>query len=124
MLHWPPSFAAVALVLWLAAGCATVSETGRKQVMLVTGEQETQLGLTSFDKLKKEQPISKDAAANALVQKVGKCISAVAQLPNAQWEFVASESKEANSYSTQSSTPQTANVDGVGPVVCRTLSAL
>src|SRR5512136_1541320 len=84
--------------LLLVAGCATVSETGRKQVMLVTGEQEVQLGLTGFEKLKKDQPISKDAVANALLQKVGQRIAAVAPLPNAQWEFVVFESKEANAF--------------------------
>jgi len=82
----------------LLTGCVTVPETGRKQVMLVTGEQETQLGLTGFDKLKKDQPISHDAAANALLQKVGKRIAAVAPLPNAQWEFVVFDSKEANAF--------------------------
>jgi len=48
--------------------------------------------------LKKDQPISKNAAATALVQKVGKRIAAVAPLPNAQWEFVVFESKEANAF--------------------------
>lgn len=84
--------------LCLAAGCTTVPETGRRQVMLVSGQQATQLGLTSFEQLKKEQPISRDAAANALVQKVGKRIAAVAPLQNAQWEFVVFDSKEANAF--------------------------
>ena len=59
-----------------------------------------QLGLTSFDQLKKETPISRDPAANALVQKVGKRLAAVASkdLPNAQWEFVVFDSKEANAF--------------------------
>jgi predicted Zn-dependent protease len=59
-----------------------------------------QLGLTSFEQLKKETPISKDAAANALVQKVGKRIAAVAgpDIPNAQWEFVVFDSKDANAF--------------------------
>src|SRR4029079_2139785 len=58
------------------------------------------LGLSSFDELKKSTPISNDAAANALVQKVGKRIAAVAQpdMPNAKWEFVVFESKEANAF--------------------------
>lgn len=87
-----------ASVLLGLAGCATVPETGRKQVMLVSGEQATQLGLASFEKLKKEQPISRDAAANTLVQRVGKRIAAVAPLPGAQWEFVVFESPEANAF--------------------------
>jgi predicted Zn-dependent protease len=48
--------------------------------------------------MKKEVPISKDPAANALVQKVGKRIAAVAPLQGAQWEFVVFESKEANAF--------------------------
>jgi hypothetical protein len=71
MLPWLPLLGLLALALGPLAGCTTVPETGRKQVMLVSGPQEVQLGLTSFDKVKKDQPISRDAAANALVQKVG-----------------------------------------------------
>lgn len=89
---------AVMLGFALLVGCTTVSETGRKQFNIVSEDQEMQLGLTSFNEMKKELPISKDAAANALVQKVGKKISAVAALPGAQWEFVVFESKEANAF--------------------------
>lgn len=84
----------------LLTGCTTVGETGRKQFMIVSQDQEMQLGLTSFEQMKKEVPISKDPAANALVQKAGKRISAVVgkDLPNAQWEFVVFDSKEANAF--------------------------
>jgi len=59
-----------------------------------------QLGLTAFNQVKQETPISRDPAANALVQKVGKRLAAVASkdLPNAQWEFVVFDSKEANAF--------------------------
>jgi len=43
---------------------------------------------TAFEQMKKEVPVSQDRAANALLQKAGKRIAAVATLPNAQWEFV------------------------------------
>ena len=74
--------------------------TGRSQLRIIPADQEMQLGLSSFEQLKKETPISKDPAANALLQKVGKRIAAVASadLPNAQWEFVVFESKEANAF--------------------------
>ena len=87
------------MTLWLS-GCTTVPVTGRSQLNVMGVGEETQLGLTSFDQLKKETPISKDAAANALVQKVGKRIAAVAgkDMPNAQWEFVVFESKEVNAF--------------------------
>ena len=82
---------------WLQS-CTTEPITGRKQLSLVSSSQEMELGLSSFEKMKKETPISKDPVANALVQKVGKRIAAVAELPGAQWEFVVFESKEANAF--------------------------
>jgi predicted Zn-dependent protease len=90
--------AATALPLLGLTGCTTVSETGRKQLNLLSPQEEMQLGLTSFTQTKKEVPLSKDPAATALLQKVGQRIAAVATLPNAQWEFVVFESKEANAF--------------------------
>ena len=84
----------------LLAGCSTVPVTGRKQLNIVSQDQEMELGLTSFNEMKKEVPVSKDASANALLQKVGKKIADAAgpDMPNAQWEFVVFESKEANAF--------------------------
>ncbi len=88
---------ALALAVWFA-GCATEPITGRKQMILVSSAQEVQLGISSFDQMKRDVPISRDPAANALVQKVGRRIAAVADLPNASWEFVVFESQEANAF--------------------------
>src|SRR5258706_5085033 len=86
-------------LLTLLAACATVPETGRSQLLLVSSSQETQLGLTEFDKLKLSTPISKDPAVNAMVKRVGQRIAAVAPLPNAQWEFVVfDDPKTANAF--------------------------
>ena len=84
----------------LLTGCSTVPVTGRSQLNLMSPGQEMQLGLTSFTELKKQTPVSRDAAANALLQKVGQRIAAVAgpDMPNAQWEFVLFESKEVNAF--------------------------
>ncbi len=99
MLTWRGLLLAAILCsgLWLA-GCITNSETGRSQLLLVPEAEMTQLGLASFEQMKKETPISKDPAANALVQKVGKRIAAAVNLPGAQWEFVVFESKVANAF--------------------------
>ena len=78
--------------------CVTSKETGRSQLILVSSQQEMTLGFQSFSEMKKGTPISKDAAANAMVQRVGKRIAAVADLPGAQWEFVLFESKELNAF--------------------------
>lgn len=83
---------------WMLTGCYTVPETGRRSFNFMSESEEMSLGFSEFDKMKKEVPISKDAAAKALVERVGKRIAAVAPMPNAQWEFVVFESKEANAF--------------------------
>src|SRR6266511_5273201 len=88
----------ICLMAGVLIGCTTVPETGRRQINFIPQGEEMQLGLTSFEKMKQAVPISKDPAANALVQKVGKRVATVAPLPNAQWEFVVFESKEANAF--------------------------
>jgi predicted Zn-dependent protease len=82
---------------WLV-GCATVPETGRSQLRLIPASEEVQLGLRSFEQLKKELKISQDAQARAMVERVGRALAAVAPLPDAQWEFVLFESAEANAF--------------------------
>ena len=93
------SGAALALLsALLLGGCATVTETGRSQLNLVSADEEMKLGVTEFQQTKQKTPISHDAQANALVQRAGQRIAAVANLPNAQWEFVVFESQEANAW--------------------------
>src|SRR5882672_6291514 len=87
-----------AISLLTFTGCST-TETGRHQLNFVSKDQETQLGLTAFEQMKKETPISTDTKANALVSKVGARIAAQAKdMPDAKWEFVVFESKEANAF--------------------------
>jgi predicted Zn-dependent protease len=79
-------------------GCATVPVTGRKSLILMSPSEEMKLGFNSFQQTKNSVPINRDPAVNAMVQRVGQRIAAVADLPGAQWEFVVFESKEANAF--------------------------
>jgi predicted Zn-dependent protease len=97
-MKWSFNLFVTVLCVGAWVGCATVSETGRRQLILLGPSEEMQLGLTSFEQMKKEVPISKDPAANAMVQRVGQRIAAVSTLTNAQWEFVVFDSKEANAF--------------------------
>lgn len=85
---------------FLLQGCTTVPITGRSQVNLVPQGQEMQLGLSSFEQLKKETPIDRDPRLNAMLKRVGQQIASAASndMPNAQWEFVLFDSKEANAF--------------------------
>lgn len=83
---------------WLVS-CTTVPETGRRGLMLISPEQERQLGLSEFQKLKQSVSICRDAKTNEMVQRVGRRLAAVAPLPNAQWEFVVfDDSKTVNAF--------------------------
>jgi predicted Zn-dependent protease len=81
-------------------GCTTVPVTGRRELNFISSDQEMTLGLSSFDQLKKDTPINHDPGVNAAVERVGRRVAEVAgkDLPNAQWEFVVFESKEANAF--------------------------
>lgn len=91
---------ALVAALIASTGCRSVPVTGRSQFNLMSESDEMQLGLSSFDQLKPNTPISHDPTANALVQKVGKRIAAVAgkDMPDAQWEFVVFQSDEVNAF--------------------------
>jgi len=90
---------AIALMV-LISGCSTVPVTGRSQLNIVSASQEMQLGLSGFEELKKETPIERDPQINAMVQRVGQQIARVTakDMPDAQWEFVVFQSKEANAF--------------------------
>lgn len=91
------SLSTVALAA-LTVSCTTVPETGRRQLNFMSPQAEMQLGFSEFEKMKKDTPISKDAKINELVTRVGQRIANVANLPDAQWEFVVFDSKEANAF--------------------------
>ena len=89
------------LGLMFFSGCTTNPVTGRKELTgLVSPQQELQLGIQSFDQMKKEVPINHDPALNATVQRVGQRLAAVASkdMPDAKWEFVVFDSPEANAF--------------------------
>src|SRR5687767_3337987 len=84
----------------LFTACITEPITGRRQLSFIGAGQEMQLGMAEFDKLKRSTPISKDPQLNEMVRRVGHKIAAASKddLPNAEWEFVVFESKEANAF--------------------------
>ena len=89
---------ALACVCLASAACTTVPETGRTQFNLMSPEEEMRLGFTSFQQLKQNTPLSRDAAAADAVRRVGERIAAVAPLPGAQWEFVLFEDPQPNAF--------------------------
>jgi len=66
--------------------CAS-SPTGRKQLKLIDSGQMSQLGIQSFDELKKQQPISTDPKQNQLVQCVTNALLKAMGKDPSQWEI-------------------------------------
>jgi predicted Zn-dependent protease len=88
-----------AALLGLAA-CYTNPVTGRQSLVLVQPSEEIALGAQSFEQIRAEEKVSTDSRATERVRRIGKRIADVVgdQMPNAQWEFVVFDSKEANAF--------------------------
>lgn len=88
------------LAALLLAACYTVPKTGRSSFNFMSVGEEVQLGLSSFDQIKRQERISSDAAGNAQVQRVGQRIAAAAaeDISAAKWEFVLFENAEPNAF--------------------------
>jgi predicted Zn-dependent protease len=80
------------------SACGTVPVTGRQQLMLISESDETQMGLTAYRDILSKETISRDQRLNALVQRVGRRIAAVAERPDYQWEFRVVDKDEANAF--------------------------
>jgi len=83
-------------------GCTKAPITGRDQFILITPQQEMQLGYQSAKQILASQRISSDPQKNSMVKRVGKRIAQATEQyykPNFQWEFfVIDNDKEANAF--------------------------
>ncbi len=96
-------------LLGLAAGCATVPITGRKQLNLISDGEMNAMSFQQYDQVIAESQLSKDAAATAMIENVGRRIQAAAEkyfadngqssyLRGYEWEFHLIESDELNAW--------------------------
>lgn len=85
--------------LFLSA-CITSSPTGRNQVLLFNGTEMAQLGVQSFEEMKKSETINSDKKINDYVQCVSHAMTKT--LPKAadfeQWEVVVFDSEQVNAF--------------------------
>jgi predicted Zn-dependent protease len=92
------AFTSLVAALVGVACTTTVPETGRKQINMLPPSKEAALGLTEFQKMKETKKISSDPGMNDIVQRVGRRLSIVMPVPNAQWEFVVFEDPSPNAF--------------------------
>lgn len=93
------NFFTVCFILSILSACST-SSTGRNQVSLYSDAELNHMGVTSFEEMKKEIPISKDKATNAFVLCVADAITA--NMPKSahqgEWEVVVFDSEQVNAF--------------------------
>ena len=92
-------FLIVCTALSILSACST-SSTGRNQVSLYSEAELNHMGITSFEQMKKEIPISKDKATNDFVLCVADAITA--NVPKSahqgEWEVVVFDSEQVNAF--------------------------
>jgi len=90
----------------LVAGCESAPVTGRSQMMLVSENEERQMGLQAYREVLSKEQLSYDAETNAMVDKVGRRIAAAAErpprdlwrAPHFRWEFKTVSKNEPNAF--------------------------
>jgi len=97
--RWKLPLALLLITVTLAPlGCETVPYTGRRQLQLVSPDEEAQMGVQSYQQIMGKATLSTDSQANALVQRVGSRIAAVTDLKYS-WEFkVIADDKQVNAF--------------------------
>jgi predicted Zn-dependent protease len=81
------SFVIVALSLLVVAGCQTAPVTGRQQLILMSDQEASAMGLQAYDQILQEKGVSSDAQRTALVRQVGERIVKVTPLANLNWQI-------------------------------------
>jgi metalloendopeptidase OMA1, mitochondrial len=93
----PLRLALAALTMTAVAACETVPVTGRSQFNVVDEGTESKLGEQAFAEIKAKSKISKDPAANAMVQRVAQRVAQASGL-NENWEFIVIDEPQVNAF--------------------------
>jgi len=88
----------IAAIAAAMSACATNPATGRKDVVLMTEEQEIALGRDSDPKIRKQYGVVDNPALQAYVQHVGAQVAAHSHRPNLAYHFTVLDSSDVNAF--------------------------
>src|SRR4029453_12653092 len=88
---------ALVLLALFAVACETVPVTGRSQIVLMSPNEESKLGVAAYQDILAKATLSSGPGQNELVRRVGSRIAAVSGL-DAPWEYKVIEDKQANAF--------------------------
>lgn len=94
------TLARVAALLGLAllTACETAPVTGRKQLILLSDSQASQMGVDAYQQIKSQTRASGDQRLNQAVQRAGRRIADVSGQPRLPWEFTLFEDPSPNAF--------------------------
>jgi len=102
------------LFLLIFTACATAPITNRRQLILISPSQETQLGEEAYTEVMKKYSVTKNKEWQNRLKQVGSRIKNVADRPDYKWEFNVLEGKEINAFALPGG--KVAFWDGIMPV--------
>src|SRR2546426_3068816 len=83
----------------LLAGCAAAPYTRRSQLILISPEEENELGARAFQQVLGKSHVDGRAQVNGAVEAVGQRLARVAERPDYKWRFVAiDDPKQQNAF--------------------------
>ena len=91
-------FLFIFLSLLLITACATTPVSNRSALILIPKSQEIALGKQSFSQILKKEKVSENKKLNQIVERVGKRIAAVSDMPKLNWEIKLIESDQKNAF--------------------------
>ena len=86
------------LMFALIPGCATNPVTGRRELTLVTSQQESQIGREGYGAVVSEYGLYGDSALQAYVDTVGWRLARVSHLPGLAWRFTVLDDPVVNAF--------------------------
>ena len=89
---------AMVLIAVVPLGCATVSGTGRRQLMLLSESEEAAQGRAAWQEICRTEKASSDRTKLATVKRVGSRIAAVSGRSDYQWQFALFASDSPNAF--------------------------
>ena len=86
------------LIVFFLSACATTPVSERQALILIPHSQEIALGKEAYQQALKDQKDSDNTHLKELLNRVGKRIVAVSDMPKLDWEFRLIESEEKNAF--------------------------
>ncbi|MBM4197631.1 MAG: hypothetical protein FJ197_11160 [Gammaproteobacteria bacterium] len=87
-----------ALALTVLAGCATNPVTGKREVSLMSPEQEARLGAQAAEQVEKEIGLLTDPALSGYVQTLGQRLALHSKRPEVRFSFAVADMPEPNAF--------------------------